>query len=75
MTTHDTIISMIALPLVIDPKVGSSYCLLIICHAVGIREKPSTRAIITPDRIACSSLVSIFIPLLFMVVKGYSSIL
>ena len=75
MTAHDTIISMIAPPLVTGPKVGSSYCLLIICHVAGTREKPSTRAIIAPDRIACSSLVCIFIPLLFMVVKGYSSIL
>lgn len=72
MIATEAIIPMIAIPLGVGPKVGSW---LIICHIVGIREKPSTRAIITPDRIACSSLVSIFIPLLFMVVKGYSSIL
>jgi len=75
MIVHDTNISMIALPLVMGPKVGSSYCLLIICHAAGIKAKPSTMAIIIPDRIACNSLVCMFIPLLVVVFDGYSSIL
>ena len=75
MTVHDTSISMIALSLVMGPKVGSSYCLLIICHAVGIREKPSTKAIIVPDRIACNSLVCMFILLFIVVFRGFSSIL
>lgn len=74
MTVHDTSISMIALSLVMGPKVGSS-CLLIICHAVGIREKPSTKAIIVPDRIACNSLVCMFILLFIVVFRGFSSIL
>jgi len=72
MIATDAIIPMVAMPLVVGPKVGSR---LIICHVAGIIEKPSTMAIIIPDRIACSSLVSMFIPLLVVVFDGYSSIL
>jgi hypothetical protein len=75
MIATEPIIPMIATPLGVGPKVGSSYCLLIICHIVGIREKPSTRAIIIPDIIACNSLICIFIVSLFVVFRGYSSIL
>ena len=67
MTATDTIISMNALSLVTGSKVGSSCCLLIICHVAGIRKKPSIKAIIAPDRNACNSLVCIFI-ILFVVV-------
>jgi len=65
-------ISMIAMPLGVDPKVGSSP---IICHVVGIRQKPNTMAIIIPDMIACNSLIFMFIFSLFVVFRGYSSIL
>ena len=70
MIATETIIPMIAWPLGVGPKVGS-----IICHVVGIREKPSTMAIIIPDRIACNSLVCMFIFSLFIVFRGFSSIL
>ncbi len=72
MIATDAIIPMVAMPLVVGPKVGSG---LIICHVAGITEKPSTMAIIIPDRIACNSLVCMFIPLLVVVFDGYSSIL
>ena len=72
MIATDAIIPMIARSSVTGPKVGSW---LIICHVAGIREKPSTMAIIIPDRIACNSLVCMFIPLLVVVFDGYSSIL
>jgi len=68
----EAIIPMIAMPLGVGPKVESW---LIICHVVGIREKPSTVAIIIPDRIACNSLVCMFIFSLFVVFRGHSSML
>jgi len=64
MIATDAIIPMVAMPLVVDPKVGSC---LIVCHVSGIREKPSTTAIIIPDRIACNSLTCKFILLLYVV--------
>ena len=72
MIATDAIIPMIAMSLVIGPKVGSW---LIIFHVAGIKAKPSTMAIIIPDRIACNTLVCMFIPLLVAVFDGYSSIL
>jgi len=72
MIATDAIIPMITKPLVADPKVGSW---LIICHVEGTREKPSTTAIIIPDRIACNSLICMFILLMSVVFNGYSSIL
>lgn len=59
MIATEAIIPMIVMPLVVGPKVGSW---LIICHVAGIREKPSTMAIIIPDIIACNSLVSMLSP-------------
>jgi hypothetical protein len=75
MIATEAIIPMIAMPLGVGPKVGSSYCLLIICHIVGIREKPNTTAIIIPDIIACNSLICMFTLLFVVVFRGYSSIL
>ena len=72
MIATEAITPMIAMPLGVVPKVGSW---LIICHVVGIREKPNTMAIIIPDIIACNSLICMFILLLFVVFNGYSSIL
>jgi hypothetical protein len=72
MIAIEAIIPMIAMPLGVGPKVGSW---LIICHIVGIREKPNTMAIIIPDIIACNSLICMFISSLFVVFRGYSSIL
>jgi len=72
MIATDAIIPMVVMPLVVGPKVGSR---LIICHVAGITEKPSTMAIIIPDIIACNSLICMFIFSLFMVFRGYSSIL
>jgi len=60
MIATEAIIPMIVMSLVVGPKIGSW---LIICHVAGIREKPSTMAIIIPDIIECTSLVSTFIPL------------
>ena len=72
MIVTEAIIPMIAKPLIVGPKVGSW---LTIRHVVGIKEKPSTKAIITPDTIACNSLICMFIFSLFGVFRGYSSIL
>ena len=72
MIATEAIISMIAMPLGVGRKVGSW---LIICHIVGIREKPNTMAIIIPDIIACNSLICMFIFSLFVVFRGFSSIL
>jgi len=60
MIATEAIIPMIVTLLIVDPKVGSW---LIICHVAGIREKPSTIAIIIADIIAWKSLVSMFIHL------------
>jgi len=72
MIATEAIIPMIVVTSIVGPKVGSW---LIVCHVVGIREKPSTIAITIPDRIACNSLNCMFIFSLFIVFRGYSSIL
>lgn len=72
MIATEAIIPMIAMPLVVRPKVGSW---LISLHIVGIRENPNTMAIIIPDIIACNNLICMFIFSLFVVFRGYSSIL
>jgi hypothetical protein len=71
MIATDAIIPMIARSLVVGPKVDSW---LIICHVAGIREKPSTMAIIIPETIACNNLVCMFFLLLIVVCHVYSSI-
>ncbi len=72
MIATEAIIPMITMSLGVDPKVGSWP---IICHVVGIREKPSTVAIIIPDRIACNNLICMFIFSLFVVFRGHNSML
>ena len=72
MMIIDAITTMISISLVVGPKIGSG---LIIRHTAGTRNRPSTKAIIVPDRIACNSLVCIIVLSLFMVFRGYSSIL
>ncbi|MFB0551294.1 MAG: hypothetical protein ACETVV_01825 [Nitrososphaeria archaeon] len=59
MITTDAITPVIAVTSAFGPKVGSR---VIIRHVAGIREKPSTMAIIIPDRIECKSLVCMLIP-------------
>jgi hypothetical protein len=75
MTAAERIVSMTAVLSVAGPKVGSSCCLIIICHVAGIRKKPSIKAIIVPDRIACNSLACMFVLSFIVVINGYSSIL